>query len=142
MGLFNKNVAAASSGVSLKKSNENFEKVLVNLSKESKVDLTKHMARVAMVFDYSGSMQSAYQYGSVQRIVTRLLPIAMKFDDNQEMESWLFSDGYERLQTLTTENYKDYVAKVMLRPKMCMGTTAYLLIVCTSGFIPYCLHIS
>ena len=51
--------------VNLEKSTENFGKVLVNLSKSSPVDLTKHMARVAMVFDFSGSMGIKFRDGSV-----------------------------------------------------------------------------
>ena len=40
--------------------------ILVNISKGSSVDLTKHMARVAMVFDFSGSMGTKFRDGSVQ----------------------------------------------------------------------------
>ncbi len=111
--------------VNLEKSTENFGKVLVNLSKSSSIDLTKHMARVAMVFDFSGSMDLKFNNGSVQRVTTRLLPIGMRFDDNGEVESWLFSNGFKRLQSLNINNYQDYVERVMLRSGMSMGGTEY-----------------
>lgn len=111
--------------VNLEKSTENFGKVLVNLSKGSPVDLTKHMARVAMVFDFSISMDKKYKNGSVQRVATRLLPIGRRFDDNGEVESWLFSNGYKRLEPLNISNYQDYVERVMLRSSFSMGGTEY-----------------
>lgn len=111
--------------VNLDKCSENLDKVLVNLSKEGRVNLSKHVARVAVVIDYSGSMSSSYDNGSIQRILTRLLPIAMRFDDNAELEVWLFSNGYKRLVSMTIQNYKDYVNKIIKRSGMSMGGTEY-----------------
>lgn len=111
--------------VNLEKSTETFGKVLVNLSKSSPIDLTKHVARVAMVFDFSGSMKGKFKNGAVQRVTTRVLPIGMRFDDNGEVEGWLFSNGYKRLQSLNIDNYQDYVQEVMLRSGMFMGSTEY-----------------
>lgn len=51
--------------------------------------------------DYSGSMSNLFRNGSVQETVSRLLPIALRFDDNGELESWLFSNGSERLAAVT-----------------------------------------
>lgn len=66
-----------------------------------------------------------FNNGSVQRVTTRLLPIGMRFDDNGEVESWLFSNGFKRLQSLNINNYQDYVQRVMLRSRMSMGGTEY-----------------
>lgn len=111
--------------IDMSKSAENLNKVLIDMSKGSKTDMTKHTARVALAMDYSGSMSNLFANGSVQDVVTRLLPIALKFDDNGELESWLFSNGKERLEPVTVKNYKDYVKKVMMRSKMSMGGTNY-----------------
>lgn len=40
----------------LSESKENLDKVLVNLSKSNKVNLLKHVAKVMLVMDYSGSV--------------------------------------------------------------------------------------
>ena len=40
--------------INIDESKENLNEVLVDLSKKSKVDLTKHTARVALAMDYSG----------------------------------------------------------------------------------------
>ena len=111
--------------IDMSKSTENLNKVLIDMSKGSKIDMTKHMARVALAMDYSGSMSNLFANGSVQDVITRLLPIALKFDDNGELESWLFSNGKERLDAVTINNYKNYVKKVMMKANMNMGGTNY-----------------
>lgn len=111
--------------ININESKENLNKVLVNLSKESEVDLTKHTARVALATDYSGSMSRAFHDGSLQRTISRLLPIALKFDDNGELESWLFSNGYKSLAAVSKSNYEKYVKNVMLKSGMSMGGTEY-----------------
>ena len=61
----------------------------------------------------------------MQDVITRLLPIALRFDDNGELESWLFSNDQERLKAVTESNYETYVKKVMRKAKMDMGGTNY-----------------
>lgn len=122
----NTNSATMNSGViDMSKSAANLDKVLINMSKTSKVDMSKHTARVAFAMDYSGSMSKRFSNGSVQDVVTRLLPIALKFDNNGELESWLFSNGKERLQAVTINNYRNYVKNVMMKANMSMGGTNY-----------------
>ena len=116
---------ASSAVIDMSKSAENLNKVLINMSKSGKIDMTKHTARVALVMDYSGSMSNLFRNGSVQDVITRLLPISLKFDDNEELESWLFSNGQERLEPVTINNYKNYVKKVMIKAHMSMGGTEY-----------------
>ena len=77
--------AAQSVVIDMSKSAENLNNVLINMSKSSKIDMTKHQARVALAMDYSGSMGNLFRNGSVQDVITRLLPIALKFDDNREL---------------------------------------------------------
>lgn len=111
--------------ISMVKHTENLNNVLINMSKTGKVNMTKHTARVALAMDYSGSMDLMFENGSVDDVITRLLPIALKFDDNGEMESWLFSNNYERLEPATAHNLERYVKNVMLESSMYMGGTSY-----------------
>lgn len=108
--------------VSLAKSSENLGKVLVSLSKESKTDMSNH---TAMVVDYSGSMEKRFMDGSVQRTVTRLLPLALKFDDDGRLESWIFSNGSKKLESVSIDNYGTYAANIILGSGMEMGGTNY-----------------
>ncbi len=111
--------------IDMSKHEENLNTVLINMSKDNKIDMTKHVARVALAMDYSGSMSNLFRNGSVQETVSRLLPIALRFDDNGELESWLFSNGSERLAAVTKDNYSTYVRKVMNKANMSMGGTNY-----------------
>lgn len=111
--------------INMSKSAENLNTVLIDMSKGSKIDMTKHTARVALAMDYSGSMSNLFSNGSVQDVITRLLPIALKFDDNGELESWLFSNSKEKLEAVTIKNYKNYVKSVMMKAHMNMGGTSY-----------------
>lgn len=118
-------VNTTASVIDMSKSAENLNKVLIDMSKGSKIDMTKHVARVALAMDYSGSMDRLYYNGSVQNVIIRLLPIALKFDDNGELESWLFSNQEERLPAVNVNNYENYVQKVMMKARMSMGGTNY-----------------
>ncbi len=111
--------------IDMSKHEENLNTVLINMSKDNKIDMTKHIARVALAMDYSGSMSNLFRNGSVQETISRLLPIALRFDDNGELESWLFSNGSERLAAVTKDNYSTYVRKVMNKANMSMGGTNY-----------------
>lgn len=104
---------------------ENLNTVLIDMSKSGKTNMSNHTARVAVAMDYSGSMSGMFRNGAVQDVITRLLPIALKFDDNGELESWLFSEGHERLAPVTASNYEGYVRNVMMRARMNMGGTNY-----------------
>lgn len=53
--------------INLSKSKDKLDKVLVNLSKEGKVNLSKHIAKVALAMDYSGSMDGLFMSGAVQK---------------------------------------------------------------------------
>ena len=117
-------VNTTASVIDMSKSAENLNKVLIDMSKGSKIDMTKHVARVALAMDYSGSMDRLYYNGSVQNVIIRLLPIALKFDDNGELESWLFSNQEERLPAVNVNN-ENYVQKVMMKARMSMGGTNY-----------------
>lgn len=108
----------------------NLEKSIVSLQKKSGIDLGTHKARVVAVMDYSGSMSSRFaDFGAdtneVQRTLTKLFPFALKFDDNGELDVWLFSDSKKRLTEMSTTNYVSYVNDVVKRARMEMGGTKY-----------------
>lgn len=61
--------------IDMSKHQENLNTVLINMSKDNKIDMTKHVARVALAMDYSGSMSNLFRNGSVQETVSRLLQL-------------------------------------------------------------------
>lgn len=101
------------------------EKVSVNLTKSTGVSFDGLKSKVKLVLDYSGSMCGLYNDGTVQEVITKLLPLALKFDDDGELECYLFSDGYKEIEPCTESNYTDYVDKIALRSNYSMGGTEY-----------------
>jgi len=83
--------------------------------------------RVGVALDVSGSAEHFYSSGVMQETVDRLIPVAMKFDDNGELDAWLFHHGVlPQLRAITESDEGSYVRKVIL-PTVAgnWGATAY-----------------
>ncbi len=105
----------------------NLDKHVVNLKKETGIDLAGRKACVFILFDISSSTNTIVYNGTVQKILTILFPLAVRFDDNGEMEVIVFNDMTRRIESMTIANYQTYVKKQMLGKKYepC-GSTAYV----------------
>ena len=87
---------------------------LISLVKPLKVELEKRnlldvVARVALVMDISGSMTDSYYDGTVQEIVNKILPVAVQFDDDGELDFWFYGNECERRPTVNMKNYETAV---------------------------------
>jgi hypothetical protein len=87
---------------------------LVSLAKKATVSLEKHnlqatVARVGLVLDASGSMRAQYSKGKVQEVINRLLPLAVHFDDDGELDVWSFSSKVLALPAATLRDYFDFI---------------------------------
>ncbi len=85
--------------------------------------LSNIISRVALVLDFSGSMDRLYENGTVQSVIERIMPIAMQFDDNQELDLWIFENGYKRIGGVTKQNF--YGLARQIYDKYRMGGTYY-----------------
>jgi hypothetical protein len=90
----------------------------ISLAKEEvhKVCLMKPVlnglkAQVGLVLDFSGSMSNLYHNGTIQNVLEKMLPMAMEFDDNGEMEVWIFENGYHRLPNVKLDNIHNYIER-------------------------------
>lgn len=101
------------------------DKTVVNLTKSTGVSFDTLKSRVNLVLDYSGSMRDLYFNGTVQRVITKILPLALKFDDNGVLDCFLFSNGYNSIGGCTEKNYLDYVKNVVKPSSRPMGGTNY-----------------
>lgn len=104
----------------------------INLRKETlnKICLTKTelqdlTSKVVVVLDYSGSMDQLYKDGVVQETLNRLLPLALRFDDDGEMELYLFSNNCKQLAPLNINNFSNYITDEKILQKYSMGGTNY-----------------
>lgn len=111
MGFFHrkKEVTTTSQSEKLEKARVELDQYFVSLEKETHVDLRKHVSRVFVVLDRSGSMNTLYRNGSIQDVLTRLLPLALRFDDNGELEVYVFDDECQKIGAMTLHNYQDFV---------------------------------
>ncbi|MEG0650702.1 MAG: VWA domain-containing protein [Acinetobacter sp.] len=87
---------------------------LVDLTKKSLISLEKNnlldvKARVALVLDYSGSMHQQYIKGDVQKVLDRIMPLAVNFDDDGSFECWAFAEKSLRLSDVTLKNLQNFV---------------------------------
>ena len=102
--------------ISLEKKIQEGAPKLISLVKPLKVELEKRnlldvVARVALVMDISGSMTGSYENGTVQEIVNKILPIAVQFDDDGELDFWYFGDRCERRPSVNMRNYEQAVPR-------------------------------
>lgn len=87
---------------------------LIDLAKKATMSLEKKklsnvIARVGLILDASGSMFSQYKDGKVQQIINRILPLAVHFDDNSELDVWAFSNSALALPSANLKNYADFI---------------------------------
>ena len=111
-----KNPAPQPKKVSLEKKISDGAPKLISLVKPLKVELEKRnlldvTARVALVMDISSSMEMSYNNGTVQEIVNKILPVAVQFDNDGELDFWYFGDRCERRPTVNMKNYEQAVPR-------------------------------
>ena len=120
-----KSIPNTAAGINLKKSVISLDKSLISLEKKSGINFDGHRAKVAVVMDYSGSMSSLYRSGAVQNVLTRLMPLALRFDDNGELDVWIFDNSYHRLESMNLSNFESYVKEEIIGKGYRMGCTSY-----------------
>lgn len=103
----------------------NLNKTTINLTKSTGVQFDNLKSKVKLVLDYSGSMSDLYSIGTVQKVINKILPLALKFDDDGELDCYLFSNGCKTIQSCTEINYRNYVTNIVQKAGFRMGGTEY-----------------
>lgn len=101
---------------------------LVSLAKPiavqlEKKKLTNTSARVALVMDMTGSMWMPYKNGEVQAVVNKMLPLAVQFDDDGQLDYWYYANTCERRPPVTLANYKTAVPENWPKVMTALGGT-------------------
>lgn len=92
----------------------------LNLRKETlgicltKNNISNLTAMVGLVLDQTGSMKELYKKGTAQEVVERLLPMGLKFDDNGELDMWIFAKRFKRLNSVTESEFYQYVDREIM----------------------------
>lgn len=100
--------------ISLEKAEKTGNSSIIDLTKKSLVQLEKKnlldvQARVALVLDASGSMNHQYHNGDVQKVVDRLMPLAINFDNDGSFECWAFAQYTTQLDDVTLTNVNQFI---------------------------------
>ena len=115
--------------INLEKRVEQAAPQLVSLVKSAGVSLAKvgldgHRARVCLVLDISGSMSTLYKKGLVQRFAERILALGCRFDDDGEIDVFLFGRNVHRGEPMGLGNFANYVREIIERHPL-EGDTRY-----------------
>lgn len=108
------NLQKSDLGVNLLKSAVNLDGVLANSQALWGVDLSRHKARVVVDLDISGSMSELLRGGIVQQTLARIAPLALRFDDNGELDVFVFDNCSSQLEGMTLDNFGNYVNSTVM----------------------------
>jgi len=121
--------APAQPSISLEKRVEAKAPQLVSLVKSAGVSLAKvgleaHRARVCLVLDISGSMSALYRKGLVQRFAERILALGCRFDNDGDIDVFLFGRKVHQPEPMGLSNWSAYIEKAIDRHPL-EGDTRY-----------------
>jgi len=121
--------AEPSAKVSLEKRVAREAPQLVSLVKQAgvsleKVGLSSHRARVCLCLDISGSMSALYRKGLVQAFAERILALACQFDDDGEIDVFLFGKRVHQPLAMGLSNCDGYIGQVLQQHPL-EGDTRY-----------------
>jgi len=110
--------APRSAAVDLEKRVAQAAPQLVNLVKSAAVSLEKaglaqHRAKVCLVLDISGSMSTLYRKGLVQQFAERILALGCRFDDDGEIDVFLFGRNVHQGAPMGLSNWSNYIKAVI-----------------------------
>lgn len=119
--------APASAALSLEKRVEKEAPHLVSLVKKVGVSLEKaglsgHKARVALCLDISASMSRLYSSGQMAAFTERILALAARFDDDGQLDVFLFGTDVHEPEPMALANSRGYIEGLMRRYPLEGGT--------------------
>lgn len=88
----------------------------------AKVNLSKHQAKVALCLDISGSMGMLYDSGKIQTFAERILVLGCRFDDDGEIDVFLFGENAHHVDSMNIDNYQGFVNAILKRHPLEIGT--------------------
>jgi hypothetical protein len=99
------------------------EQVTISLAKKG---ITKTPPlRVVADYDVSGSMSGLFNRGTVQKAADQVLGVAYKFDDDGQVDSFIFDHRAAYVGTSTVDDFGTFVADTILSRSDLWGSTNY-----------------
>ena len=89
---------------------------LLSLAKSAKnalasSNLAAHRAKVCLALDVSGSMSEMVEAGTVQRVCDRALALGLNFDDDGDIDVFLFGRSVKQMDSLSVDNIAGFVQR-------------------------------
>ncbi len=84
--------------------------------------LVGERAEVVLVLDVSGSSRPLFKNGAYQALVDRCLAAGLLFDDNGEIETYLFDSALHPAEPVTLATRDGWTDRALLTPKIFRGT--------------------
>lgn len=106
---------------------EKKDKELLSLVKKVSVSLEKKRlltdrAKVALCLDISGSMSSLYKAGKIDTLVRRVMALGYRFDDDGEIDVFLFGANVHDWGLIGVDDYRTFVKDMQRRHPLEGGT--------------------
>jgi stress response protein SCP2 len=106
---------------------EKKDKELLSLVKKVSVSLEKKRlltdrAKVALCLDISGSMSSLYKSGKIDTLVRRVMAMGYRFDDDGEIDVFLFGVNVHEWGAIGVDDYRGFVKDMQRRHPLEGGT--------------------
>ena len=106
---------------------EKKDKELLSLVKKVSVSLEKKRlltdrAKVALCLDISGSMSSLYRSGKIDTLVRRVMALGYRFDDDGEIDVFLFGERTHAWGPIGVDDYRTFVRDMQRRHPLEGGT--------------------
>lgn len=95
------------------------KKVGISLDKKGG---TPERAKVCLCLDISGSMHTLYKSGKIDALVKRVLALGLTFDDDGDIDVFLFGQKVHEYGTVDVTNYKTFSADVTRKHRLEGGT--------------------
>jgi stress response protein SCP2 len=99
---------------------KSFKSAAVNLEKQG---LVGERAEVVLVLDVSGSSYNLFKNGAYQALVDRCLAAGLLFNDNGEIETYLFDSSVRSGETVTLANRDGWGQRASQTPGIWGGTS-------------------
>lgn len=104
----------------------------LEIRKEQVINLTKSLgienekAEVVLALDFSGSMSGLFSNGAIQELIERILPLALKFDDDGKIPVYLFSNSFIKVkQSVTLQDIDGIAQRIYSSYSNYMSGTSY-----------------
>lgn len=88
------------------------KKVSVSLEKRK---LLTDRAKVALCLDISGSMNALYKSGKIDVLVRRVMALGYRFDDDGEIDVFLFGENVHEWGSIGVGDYRSFVSDMLSR---------------------------